>query len=57
MTIHHQHHGQGEPGLVFIHGFLCHLEHWRHQSEYFRHRTEVLAVIQQKESIFLLRYL
>lgn len=44
MTIHHQHHGQGEPGLVFIHGFLCHLEHWRHQSEYFRHRTEVLAV-------------
>jgi pimeloyl-ACP methyl ester carboxylesterase len=35
--------GSGSPALVFVHGFACTHEDWRHQLEYFERTHEVLA--------------
>jgi len=35
--------GSGSPTLVFVHGFACTHEDWRHQLDYFERTHEVLA--------------
>ena len=37
------HQGHGAPPLVFVHGFACSHEDWRHQLEFFSKRHETLA--------------
>ena len=37
------HQGRGAPPLVFVHGFLCSHEDWRHQIEFFCASREVVA--------------
>ena len=35
--------GVGNPPIVFVHGYLCELENWRHQVDHFQATTTVLA--------------
>ena len=35
--------GAGEPPLVFVHGYLCEHENWRHQIDHFRKINTVVA--------------
>lgn len=35
--------GAGDPPLVFVHGYLCELENWRHQIAHFQLTNTVLA--------------
>lgn len=35
--------GRGSPALVFVHGFACNHEDWRHQLEFFKPKHEVVA--------------
>jgi len=37
------HQGRGAPPLVFVHGFACSHEDWRHQIEFFSNTHEVVA--------------
>jgi pimeloyl-ACP methyl ester carboxylesterase len=37
------HQGRGAPPLVFVHGFACSLEDWRHQLEFFSSKHEIAA--------------
>ena len=35
--------GAGDPPIVFVHGYLCELENWRHQVDHFQATNNVLA--------------
>jgi pimeloyl-ACP methyl ester carboxylesterase len=35
--------GRGRPALVFVHGFACSLEDWRHQVRHFENHHEIVA--------------
>ena len=35
--------GTGDPPIVFVHGYLCELENWRHQVDHFQATNTVLA--------------
>lgn len=35
--------GSGEPPIVFVHGYLCEHENWRHQVTHFRETSTVVA--------------
>jgi pimeloyl-ACP methyl ester carboxylesterase len=35
--------GAGDPPIVFVHGYLCELDNWRHQIAHFRTTNTVLA--------------
>ena len=39
----HIHQGLGGPPIVFVHGYLCELENWRHQVDHFQATNTVLA--------------
>ena len=39
----HIHEGAGDPPIVFVHGYLCELDNWRHQIAYFKTTNTVLA--------------
>jgi pimeloyl-ACP methyl ester carboxylesterase len=41
--MHFVHQGRGAPPLVFVHGFLCSHEDWRHQIEFLSESHEVVA--------------
>ena len=41
--MHFVHSGSGSPALVFVHGFACTHEDWRHQLEHFERTHEVVA--------------
>jgi pimeloyl-ACP methyl ester carboxylesterase len=41
--MHFVHQGRGAPPLVFVHGFLCSHEDWRHQIQFFSKTHEVVA--------------
>jgi pimeloyl-ACP methyl ester carboxylesterase len=41
--LHYQRAGSGAPGLVFVHGFACAHEDWRHQVAAFGRRHDVVA--------------
>lgn len=42
-SLHFLHQGRGAPPLVFVHGFACSHEDWRHQIECFSNSHEVVA--------------
>ena len=37
------HQGRGAPPLLFVHGFACSHEDWRHQVEFFSNNHETAA--------------
>lgn len=39
----HVREGAGDPPIVFVHGYLCELENWRHQIAHFKANQTVLA--------------
>jgi len=41
--MHHIREGAGQPPIVFVHGYLCELENWRHQINHFKATNTVLA--------------
>jgi pimeloyl-ACP methyl ester carboxylesterase len=41
--VHFVRQGRGSPALVFVHGFACSHEDWRHQLEFFKAKHEVVA--------------
>ena len=41
--MHFLHEGAGAPPLVFVHGFACSLEDWRHQLAFLRENHQVVA--------------
>ncbi|MEL0112441.1 MAG: alpha/beta fold hydrolase, partial [Rickettsiales bacterium] len=41
--LNHIREGAGDPPIVFVHGYLCELENWRHQVAHFKSSHTVLA--------------
>ena len=44
VDIHYEVHGEGEPALVFIHGWSCDRSYWRAQVEYFAKQYQVITI-------------
>ena len=44
VDIHYEVHGEGEPTLVFIHGWSCDRSYWQAQVEYFAKQYQVITV-------------
>ena len=44
VDIHYEVHGEGEPALVFIHGWSCDRSYWRAQVDYFANQYQVITV-------------
>ena len=42
-VMNHIREGAGDPPIVFVHGYLCELDNWRHQVEHFAPTNTVLA--------------
>lgn len=42
-SLHHIREGSGEPPIVFVHGFLCRHQDWRHQVSHFARQHTVVA--------------
>jgi pimeloyl-ACP methyl ester carboxylesterase len=41
--VHFTREGRGSPALVFVHGFACSLDDWRHQLDFFSKEHQVIA--------------
>jgi pimeloyl-ACP methyl ester carboxylesterase len=41
--VHFTREGRGSPALVFVHGFACSLDDWRHQLDFFSKKHQVIA--------------
>ena len=44
VDIHYEVHGEGEPTLVFIHGWSCDRSYWQAQVEYFAKQYQVITI-------------
>ena len=42
-VMNHIREGAGNPPIVFVHGYLCELDNWRHQVDCFKSTNTVLA--------------
>ena len=44
VDIHYEVHGEGEPTLVFIHGWSCDRSYWQAQVDYFAKKYQVITI-------------